>query len=137
MSSQVTVRKRHVFYIPGYDPFPPRRYRELYRKESTAQAGISGYRIDVLPQQGSDRYGWHVEARIDGVQTATEVETLVWSDIVRDSMDRGIVATYLQMLKTAWIYIATGALFRLMRLRKGPVIAAFYPVAFLFENTDQ
>ena len=32
------VRKRRVFYVPGYDPFPPRRYREFYRKEGAAQA---------------------------------------------------------------------------------------------------
>ena len=32
---------------------------------------------------------------------------------------------------TAWEYIATGALRRLMRLRKGPVIAALYPVGML------
>ncbi len=28
-----TVKTRRVFYIPGYDPIHPRRYRELYRKE--------------------------------------------------------------------------------------------------------
>ena len=34
----VAVFRRRVFYIPGYDPIPPRRYRELYRKEGTDQA---------------------------------------------------------------------------------------------------
>lgn len=24
-----TIRRRRVFYIPGYDPIHPRRYREL------------------------------------------------------------------------------------------------------------
>ena len=37
------VFRRRVFYIPGYDPFHPRRYRELYRSEGAQQAGISGY----------------------------------------------------------------------------------------------
>ncbi len=131
MSSQTTVHRRHVFYIPGYDPIHPRRYRELYRKESTAQAGISGYDIALSPQQTTGRYGWHVEATIDGIQTAADFETLVWSDIVRGSMAQGIAATYLQLIRTAWTYIASGTLFRLMRLRKGPVIAALYPVGFL------
>ena len=35
------------------------------------------------------------------------------------------------MLRTAWAYIGSGALWRLMRLRKGPVIAALYPVLML------
>jgi len=30
------VRRRRVFYIPGYDPIHPRRYRELYRKEGAS-----------------------------------------------------------------------------------------------------
>ena len=131
MSSQTIVRRRHVFYIPGYDPIHPRRYRELYRTESAAQAAVSGYRIDVMQQHTAGGFGWHVVADIDGTRTETNFETLVWSDIVRDSMDQGITATYTKLLRTAWIYISSGTLFRLMRLRKGPVIAALYPVAFL------
>jgi hypothetical protein len=46
-------------------------------------------------------------------------------------MAQGILATYGQLVRTAWIYGTTGALWRLMRLRKGPVIAALYPVAML------
>ena len=65
------VFRRRVFYIPGFDPFPPRRYRELYRTESQEQAQISGYTITQEP--------------------------------LRD----------------------------VMKLRKGPVIAAPYPVGFL------
>ncbi len=125
------VQRRQVFYIPGYDPIHPRRYRELYRKEGAAQAEVSGYDIALSPGQGGARYGWHVEATIDGHDTAADFQVLVWSDIVKDSMEQGIFATYLQLIRTAWTYIASGALFRLMRLRKGPVIAALYPVGFL------
>ncbi|MDR9393927.1 MAG: hypothetical protein RI571_06320 [Roseovarius sp.] len=125
------VYKRRVFYIPGYDPFHPRRYRELYRKESAAQADVSRYEIALSPRQGTGRYGWHVHATIDGQPTETDFSVLVWSDIVRDSMAAGVVGTYLQLAQTALAYIGSGALFRLARLRKGPVIAALYPVGFL------
>lgn len=125
------VRRRQVFYLPGYDPLPPRRYRELYRKEGAAQAAISGYDIALKPKTTRGPYGWHVTARIDGFETQADVEVLVWSDIVQGSMSNTIGATYLQLMRTAWTYIATGALWRLMRLRKGPVIAALYPVVML------
>lgn len=125
------VKTRRVFYIPGYDPFHPRRYRELYRKESKAQAGISGYDIALKPKSGDGPYGWHVSGDIDGAVCETDVEVLFWADIVKTSMGHGIGATYLVMLRTAWAYIGSGALWRLMRLRKGPVIAALYPVGFL------
>ncbi|MDX1780225.1 MAG: hypothetical protein R3256_02805 [Thalassovita sp.] len=125
------VKRRRVFYIPGYDPIHPRRYRELYRKESARQADISGYEIGLKPKATKGPYGWHVTARIDGQEVETDIEVLYWADIVRDSMDLGIAATYLQLARTASTYIGSGALSRLMRLRKGPVIAALYPVVFL------
>ena len=84
-----------------------------------------------MPGHATPRFGWQVEAEIEGATTRTQVEVLVWSDIVKDSMDQGVLATYLQLIRTAVTYIGTGTLFRLMRLRKGPVIAALYPVGFL------
>ena len=123
--------RRRVFYIPGYDPIHPRRYRELYRREGKSQAVISGYQIDLKPKKGSGPYGWHVQGLIDGQRAEASVEVLVWSDIVRGSMDQGIFATYLQLIRTAWAYIGSGALFRLAGLRQGPMIAALYPMAML------
>ncbi|WP_195819141.1 hypothetical protein [Roseobacter sp. MH60115] len=130
-TSDTRVYRRKVFYIPGYDPFPPRRYRELYRTEGAAQAAITGYSLAMGAGLEGDRFGWQVETEIEGRRTQAEIEVLVWSDIVRDSRAQSIPATYLSLLLTAWIYISTGALWRLMRLRKGPVIAALYPVAML------
>ncbi|UWQ55820.1 hypothetical protein [Leisingera caerulea] len=130
-SNPQQVRKRRVFYIPGYDPIHPRRYRELYRTEGAAQAGISGYSLTLSPKQTKGPYGWHVAAEMDGRRSEADIEVLVWSDIVRGSMEATIPGTYWQLLRTAWIYISTGALRRLMRLRKGPVIAALYPVGML------
>ena len=131
------IRRRKVFYIPGYDPIHPRRYRELYRSEGRAQAKISDYLLDLTGRpggrgtQGGTGYGWRVNSVQDGAEVDTAFEVLVWSDIVRTSMDHGIARTYWIMLRTAWIYLSTGAFFRLMRLRKGPVIAALYPVGML------
>ena len=157
------VHRRRVFYIPGYDPIHPRRYRELYRREGRAQAKVSGYLLDLTGRQGGANparqvgadparqggadparhggadparkagagYGWRVSSIQDGATTETEFDVLVWSDIVRASMEHGIARTYWIMARTAWTYIGSGALARLMRLRKGPVIAALYPVGML------
>jgi hypothetical protein len=123
--------RRRVFYIPGYDPFHPRRYRELYRKEGTAQAALSGYDLTLSPGQGGDHYGWHVAGWMAARETVAEVEVMVWSDIVQGSMSHGIAATYWQLVRTVWAYVGSGAIFRLARLRKGPTIAALYPVVLL------
>jgi hypothetical protein len=49
-------------------------------------------------------------------------------------MDRGILATYGQMLRTAWIYLSTGTFRRLFWLSRGPMVAAVYPVAMLLAS---
>ena len=120
-----------MFYIPGYDPFPPRRYRELYRTEAAAQAEISGFDIALTPGPRGENFGWRIEADIEGHRVETNIEVLLWSDLVQSSMSNSIPATYAQLVRTAWTYISTGALWRLMRLRKGPVIAALYPIGML------
>ena len=123
------VTRRRVFYIPGYDPHPPRRYRELYRTESQKQAQISGYRIDQKP--GRTDTSWRVRGEIEGHQTQARIDVLVWHDLVQGSMRAGILGTYLALLKTAWIYLSTGTLRRLSWLARGPVLAALYPVGML------
>ncbi len=125
------VTRRHVLYIPGFDPVPPRAYRERYRREAARQAEISGYGIEKGEPPEGARFGWHVDAVVEGAEVAVDLEVLYWADIVRDGMKGGIWATYLALMRTAWAYIGSGALFRLMRLRKGPVIAALYPVLVL------
>ena len=125
------VRHRRVIYIPGFDPVPARKYRERYRRGGAEQAEISGYDSDDRPATGAGAYGWSVETRTGDSKTEADIEVLAWADIVKDSMAHGIAATYRQLLRTALAYIGSGALFRLMRLRKGPVIAALYPVLLL------
>ena len=129
ISNQDRVTRRRVFYIPGFDPMPARRYRELYRRESRKQAQISGYSIGQKPWAGAG--SWKVRAKIDDELTEARFEVLTWSDIVQNSMESGVVATYTAMLRTAWIYLSTGTFQRLTWLRKGPVIAALYPIAAL------
>lgn len=123
--------RRRVLYIPGYDPIPPRRYRELYKREGADQARISGYRLDFGPRRDRKGFGWGVSGDFGGARAEAEFEVLVWADIVQGSMGQSIAATYGQLCRTAWAYIGSGALFRLMRLRRGPVIAALYPVVVL------
>ena len=51
--------------------------------------------------------------------------------VSRNPWSAGFLATYALLIRTAWIYLSTGALFRLFRLRAGPGIAAMYPVVML------
>ena len=123
--------RRRVLYIPGYDPIPPRRYREIYRREGAEQARISGYGLNIGPRRDPTGFGWGVRGDFPQGRTQADIEVLAWADVVQGSMGRSIPATYAQLARTAWTYIGSGALWRMMRLRRGPVIAALYPVAVL------
>lgn len=125
------VRRRKVFYLPGFDPFPPRRYRELYRREGTRQAQIAGYDLNLSRAEAQGPTVWTVETRTGEVDTHTTMEILLWADIVRTQMDGSVFRTYGLLVRTVWTYLSTGALWRMSRLRRGPVLAALYPVVAL------
>ncbi len=132
-----TVRKRHVLFVPGYDPIVPRRYRELYRREALRQAAISGYEISVEGRtQGEGNYCWDVWCRTGGAEVTSRMEFLAWEDIVKSSMNRTIFSSFLVMIRTVFIYVASGAFFRLVRLRPQPMLAALYPVIVLLAQLE-
>ncbi|MGV6849014.1 MAG: hypothetical protein ACWA5A_11615 [Marinibacterium sp.] len=125
------VTRRRVFYIPGFDPMPPRKYRELYRREGARQAAISGFSLELAAPPETGNAGWNVRTVMHGAETHSSFEVLIWSDLVRDSMGRSLFGSYIELARTAWIYLGDGTLFRLFSLRKGPVIAALYPVVMM------
>lgn len=127
-----TPLRRMVFYIPGFDPRPARRYREIYRSQGAQQAAWSGYDLALLPHNAAaPRFGWRVAAQINGQAAQSEFAVLVWADIVKAAMPKGVLALYGQLWRTARLYFGSGALFALVGLRKGPAIAALYPALYL------
>ncbi|MHA3914536.1 hypothetical protein [Halovulum sp. GXIMD14793] len=128
----VQVHRRHVFYIPGFDPVAPRKYRELYRAEAELQAGISGYQISVeAANRQAGNYAWSVSTHIDGQQTETLVEVLDWSDLVRKAMGQSTPRAIWIMLSTLWFGFASGAVRAWYRARPQIIIATLYPYAAL------
>jgi len=126
------VNRRRVFFIPGYDPFPPTRYRELYRSQSALQGRISGYQVAIARHDRSvPGFGWDITARIEGAETFSRLSVLVWGDLVKDSMRPGLLAVWGVMLRTLAIFWRSGALKAMYRLRRAPVLAGLYPVVVL------
>ena len=100
--------------------------------EGRKQAGISQYELSIKGSTGqNEKYHWMVDTRIDGAETGTRIEFLLWNDIVFQSMRNSIPQTYWLLLKTLWLYISSGTLAALRRLRRAPILAAMYPVVVL------
>ena len=129
MKTHDPVRHRAVFFIPGFDPIGARRYRELYRTQGAEQAGVSGYQLSVRGQQAGDGpYRWQAQLTDGETVSTAEIHYLGWTDLIRDAMTDSVVLAYWQMIRTAWIYISSGALARLIRLRPVPMVIALYPI---------
>ena len=125
------VRKRKVFFIPGFDPLGARRYRELYRTHASLQAEVSGYTIEVKGRARRENYGWTVRSHQDGWHTETDIAFLQWSDLVKTAMNVSIARSYRQLGRTLWLYLASGAYWRLVKLRYVPMLIATYPAVVL------
>ena len=95
------VFRRRVFNIPGFDPFPSRRYRELYRTESQEQARISDYTIVQEPLRSTENFEWRFTSTIEGRDAVSDFTVLTWPDLVKSLMQRGVLWTYLSLIKTA------------------------------------
>lgn len=119
------VRRRRVFYLPGFDPAAPRRYRELYRREGRRQAAISGYGLDLAPGT-TGGYGWSVQLTDADAASEARVSVLDWHDLVQGAMRHGPWGIHALLWRTHWIFFSTGAMVRLFRLRPGPMMASVY-----------
>ena len=95
------VRRRRVFYIPGYDPFRRAATASFTAREGAEQAAISGYELAVGRGPGQAKDAWRVKARIDRREVLSDVEVLVWSDLVRGLDGPEHPAPMCSLLRTA------------------------------------
>lgn len=131
LSPTPSVRRRQVFFVPGFDPLGARRYRELYRKQGAQQAEWAGYDISIEGRPRNGPYNWSVRTEIEGATTDTNVAFVEWGDLVKGAMKVSIPQSYAQLVRTLWLYVRSGALFALIRLRYIPMLIALYPAVVL------
>ncbi|MDD2867072.1 hypothetical protein [Neomegalonema sp.] len=125
------VRRRRVFYMPGFDPHPDRRYHRLFREEGARQARISGYRLEVgRAVQGDHRADWSaVYADDSGAKVETDLRVWSWRDLVSARMKQPLWRRALRGYGAYGRLIFSGDVFRLGRLAWTPMIPMLYPLA--------
>lgn len=117
------VRRRHVLYMPGFDPLGPKRYHALYAEQAALQSRVNGMRIAVGLREGHTPHldHWQVEADVDGVTVHTRYEMFRWDDIVRAHWIGSQVRLWWTSLRTIAHYFRVGAAWRAIRMqRRGP-----------------
>ena len=131
----VSVRRRLVLYLSGFDPQGPARYHRLYKEQAKEQCRTSGHRIEVGTRQHLDatREAWDIEANIEGETCHTRYEFLRWDDIVRAHWHNGHSRYLALTALTAWRTWLDGSLWRLYRRSwVGALVCAGPMIVLLF-----
>ncbi|QHI97631.1 hypothetical protein GT347_06290 [Xylophilus rhododendri] len=130
MTTPRSVRRRHVFYVCGFDPNGPGRYHRLFGDGAAQQEVFGGAPIQVGPRERRDgqTVGWRVRHG-GAADEAVETDYLFprWDDVVRDHWTRDFWPQLLALLRTSWLYLRTGALWRMYRQSWLVFITLFAP----------
>ena len=113
---RMTVRRRHVIYVPGYDPRGVAHYYRMFRHELGRFRTLHGLRTEVSrPTSPPDAAfsTWIVTTHGPGWQVETTYELMRWDDVVRADAGRPIW----RRIGAAWLllarYLFTGTLARI------------------------
>lgn len=128
------VRRRHLFFIAGFDPKSPRWYQALYRKQARRQQKLNGLTIRVEPQQirpTAFSTAWQLHAAAASGTVETVHEMLQWDDIVRRHWSHSAWRVLFDGLRSVIYGLRDGAVQRMYRLFRPPVYATFLPLVVL------
>lgn len=114
------VRRRHVLYVPGYDPEARSRSRSLFVRELIRYGRRFGLNersvtpVEQLP--GVPALRWRIRTARDAWATDTVYDVLRWDDIVERDFRRPMPACLAWLALSIVHALATGLTVRLMRM---------------------
>lgn len=134
MSAAPALRRRHVFFIAGFDPKSARWYHALYRTQARRQAAAGGLALDI--DRGRSRpcpvsTAWTIRASTPAGEVRTVYELLQWDDIVRAHWAGSGTRVLIDGLRSVTHCFRDGAVQRMFRLFRPPVYATLLPLALL------
>jgi hypothetical protein len=140
--TQHCVKRRFVLYVAGFDPRGVAHYHRLYREQAAQQAAVDACRVAVGVRRKIAPHldGWTVMQTPHGGQEAGTTHTdyvfAGWDDIIRQhwlSVDSLLNALRFMAYFFAahWHYLRTGAISRMLRLARPPVIALLAPLVLV------
>ncbi len=94
------VRRRHVLYVPGYDPRGPRTYFLMFKRELARWAERNGVQAELTRVKGAETPGlstWRLTSNGPGGGVETTLDFLAWDDLA----EREFRVSYGQRLAAA------------------------------------
>jgi hypothetical protein len=111
------IRRRHVIYVEGYDPQGAEGYHRLFGRSFARflkiwplKAGLSELKLE-----SQDFARWDIDAAGPNWQVATRYDFLRQEHIIRPNMAQPLLQQIPRALAWAGDYLASGAIFRVLR----------------------
>ena len=123
------VKRRHVFFLSGFDPKGAAHYHRLYREQAALQGAVTGtaYKVSARKTLGNGNAVWTVCSG----GTETVYEYVRWDDVVRAHWPRGAWQVLMSALQVyALVLLEAGALRKIWRVANRTLVALFYPALY-------
>ncbi|QAU35526.1 hypothetical protein [Janthinobacterium sp. 17J80-10] len=130
------VKKRHVYYLSGFDPRGPSYYRRLYANEGARQAAVNGMSLDIGPRQRPSSLSsqWQIQAGIDSHEVTTTYEFLRWDDLIRKYWERNELKILFDYCRVYAMCIANGMFGHVLKTAWPPFVAAVVPLLLMLAS---
>lgn len=129
----MTVTRRHVFFLSGFDPKGASYYHGLYAGQAALQGRVTGVRYTVGPRTrlANGNAQWQVASEADGRRVDTCFEYVRWDDIVRAHWPRSAWQVLAGSLRGyAGALASPAALRKVKAASPRTLVALAYPALF-------
>jgi hypothetical protein len=111
------IRRRHVFYVEGYDPRGAEGYHRLFARELARFVATWGVEASLseLAVDSEDVAHWDVETKAANWQASTRYEFVRFEHVIRAAARRPLVRQIARTLHWMFDDLASGTLFRTFR----------------------
>ncbi len=109
------IRRRHVFYVCGYDPQGAAGYYAVFQREFERFKKLWPMRGTLTPpavEAGAHATTWKIETEAPNWKVSITYEFLDWSDIIRRDIARPMSWSLPRILLWLVSFILSGTLFR-------------------------
>lgn len=131
--SEAPVRRRHVFFVSGFDPKGASYYHGLYAAQARLQGEVTGvtYAVGARTRCPNGNTQWTVDAVSAQGATRTTYEYVRWDDIVRSRWPRGALGVLAGSARAYASAIASGpALVKVWKAAPKTLFSLAYPALF-------
>ena len=126
-----SIKRRHVFFVNGFDPKGAAYYYSLYVQQAQKQTSVNNIALNVSPRE-RDSHGnsfWNISATLPcGDVCETTYHFLRWDDIVRRHWPRNIWRLLQDLIFSYALILRSGELGTVWRLSPKTLVGLVYPI---------